>query len=248
MTAELKDQVAIVTGGARGIGREIVLALAQWEAKVVAFDINADNLKKLSDELADCPGSVEGKVVDVSSSTELTAAIDEVAEKHGRLDILVNNAGITRDGLLISMDDDQFDQVIAINLRAAFIALRTASRHMLRARSGRIVNIASVSGIMGNAGQANYTAAKGGLIAVTKTAAKELAKRGILVNAVAPGFIATDMTGVLPDKVKEMVLPLIPARRFGKPQEVAQAVAFLVGPQSTYITGQVIVVDGGLHM
>ena len=241
---DFKDHVAIVTGGSRGIGREIVLELAGRAATVVSMDI--------MDQQWDCaqklPGEVHSMTVDVADSQALTGAVDAVAEKHGKIDILVNNAGITRDGLLISMDDEQFDTVININLRAAFVGMRITARHMLRARRGSIVNMASVSGVMGNPGQANYTAAKAGLIGLTKTAAKELGKRGIRVNAVAPGFIATKMTDVLPEKVKEQIKPLIPLRRFGQPQEVAKVVAYLASDASSYITGQVIVVDGGLHM
>ncbi len=248
MSLDLKDQVAIVTGGARGIGREIVIVLANRGANVVAFDINEENLAKLVDDLKDLPGSVSSKIADVSNSEELTAAIDEVFEQQGRIDILVNNAGITRDGLLLTMDDDQFDIVIKVNLKSAFVATRAAAKHMIRARSGRIVNMASVTGVMGNAGQANYTAAKAGLIGLTKTTGKELGKRGITCNAVAPGFIATDMTDVLPDKVKEGATQLIPLRRFGQPEEVARVVSFLSGPESSYMSGQVLVVDGGLHM
>ena len=248
MTPELQDKVSIVTGAARGIGKAIVLTLLESGAKIVGFDVNEANLKKLEEETKGGPGSVETKVVDVTDSAKLTAAIDEVAEKYGRIDVLVNNAGITRDGLLISMEDDQFDQVINVNLRAAFFALRAAARHMIRARSGRIVNIASVSGLMGNPGQANSAASKAGLVGLTKTAARELGKRGVTVNAVAPGFIATEMTRVLPDKAKERFLENVPLQRPGSPEDVAQAVAFLCGPRSAYITGQVLVVDGGLYM
>lgn len=245
---ELNGQVAIVTGGSRGIGRAIVLTLAEGGAKVYAFARNAEKLAEVVQTAAAAGGVVEAVSVDVGDSAAFTAAIEKVADDNGKLDILVNNAGITRDTLLMSMDDAQFDEVIQVNLKSAFVGMRAAIKYMIRKRVGRIVNIASVSGIMGNAGQANYAAAKAGMIGMTKSAAKEVAKRGVMINAVAPGFITTDMTDVLPEKVKEVVMPLIPAQRFGKPEEIAAAVRFLAGPGASYITGQTLVVDGGLHM
>lgn len=248
MAAGLQDNVAVVTGGSRGIGRAIVLALAGAGAKVVACARNEEKLADVAAEAGRLGGTVESRVVDVGDPESLAAAIEQIAEAQGKIDILVNNAGITRDGLLISMEDSQFDEVLNVNLKAAFVAMRAAAKYMIRARAGRIINITSVSGLMGNAGQSNYAAAKAGLVGLTKSAAKEIAKRGVTVNAVAPGFITTDMTNVLGEKVKETVMPLIPLKRFGQPEDIAQAVLFLAGPGAGYITGQVIVVDGGLHM
>lgn len=246
----LQDQVAIVTGGSRGIGRAICLSLASHGAKVVACARDAARLEELAAESRqkELAGSIEARSLDVTDRAAVDALVDGVVDGFGRLDILVNNAGITRDGLLANMEDDAFDAVIATNLRSAFMLTRAASRAMIRARKGRIVNIASVAGVMGNAGQTNYAASKAGLIGLTKSVAKELARRNVTCNAVAPGFIETDMTDVLPDKVKETVKPLIPMNRFGKVEEIAEVVAFLAGPQASYLTGQVLVVDGGLHM
>jgi 3-oxoacyl-[acyl-carrier protein] reductase len=244
----LKDKVAFVTGGSRGIGRAIVLSLAKAGATVVAVARNQEKLNEVAQAAGEFEGTIHPKVVDIGDGKALAAAIEETIEKFGKLDILVNNAGITRDGLLMSMEDAQFDEVVNVNLRSAFVAMRTATKQMVRQRSGRIINITSVSGIMGNAGQCNYSAAKAGLIGLTKSAAKEVSKRGITVNAVAPGFITTDMTDILPDKVKEVVKPLIPMQRFGNPEEIASVVTFLASDAASYVTGQTIVVDGGLHM
>ncbi len=186
--------------------------------------------------------------LDVTDRQAVEALVEKIEAEHGKIDILVNNAGITDDTLLMAMKDEQFDSVIKTNLRSVFLLCRAVCKVMLRARRGRIVNIASVGGMRGNAGQSNYAASKAGVIALTKSLAREVGKRGITVNAVAPGFIDTDMTNVLPDQVKEAVKPLIALQRFGKPEEVAAGVVFLAGDQAEYITGQVLVIDGGLNM
>jgi 3-oxoacyl-[acyl-carrier protein] reductase len=245
-----KDQIAIVTGGSRGIGRAICLRLARDGARVIACARHLDRLQAVAAEGrgAELAGTIEPRVLDVMDRAAIDAAVDEIGNRFERIDILVNNAGIARDGLLMNMDDEQFEDVLRANLTSAFWLTRAVSRYMVRARRGRIVNISSISGVMGNAGQANYAASKAGLIGLTKSVAKELAKRQITCNAVAPGFIATDMTEVLPEKLKETVKPLIPMQRFGEAEEVAGIVVFLAGPEASYITGQVIIVDGGLHM
>jgi len=194
------------------------------------------------------PGKIVAKTLNVTDRAAVEAFVEEVLGEFGKISILVNNAGITRDGLLLTMDDEQFDAVINVNLRSVFLMTRSVCRHMMQARYGRIVNLASVSGMMGNAGQANYAASKAGVIGFTKTVAKELARRNITANAVAPGFIDTEMTKVLPDKLKETVKQLIPCQKMGQPEDVAAGVVFLASPEAKYITGQVLVVDGGLNM
>ncbi|MCI0363887.1 MAG: 3-oxoacyl-[acyl-carrier-protein] reductase [Phycisphaerales bacterium] len=215
---------------------------------VVLTSRNAESLAEVERAIRDAGGVARIKPCDVSNSSALTEVIDQAASELGRLDILVNNAGITRDGLILRMSDEAFDEVIAVNLRSAFVACRAAARPMMRGRFGRIINIGSVTGLIGNAGQANYAAAKAGLVGLTKSLAKELGSKGITANLVAPGFIETDMTHGLPQQLRDEVIKTIPTRRFGTVEEIAHTVSFIASDQAAYLTGQVITVDGGLAM
>lgn len=246
----LSNQIAIVTGGARGIGRAICLRLAEQGATVLAADLNAEGLDETTREAASrqLRGKIVPRSLNVADKAAVEGFVEQAVEEFGKIDILVNNAGITRDGLMMNMEDDQWDAVINVNLRSVFLLTRAVSRHMVRARYGRIVNMASVSGMMGNAGQANYAASKAGVIGFTKTVAKELGRRNVTANAVAPGFIDTEMTRVLPDKVKEDVKQIIACRKMGTPEDIAAAVSYLASPAAGYVTGHVLVVDGGLNM
>ncbi len=238
-----EGKTAIVTGGARGIGLEIAKQLAAGGARVVLVDVLAEDLKKAAGELG--PDTLT-YAVDVTDETAVEKMIDEVAETCGRIDILINNAGITRDDLLLRMTQDEWDAVLNVNLKGTFLMTKHAAKYMVRQRGGRIVNLASVSGLVGNPGQANYSASKAGVVGFTKTVARELARRNVCCNAVAPGFIKTRMTDVLPEKAKERALGAIPLGRMGTPNEVAAAVVFLAGDAASYITGQVLPVDGGM--
>ena len=242
------EKVAIVTGASRGIGLEITRELLAMGMTVVAIDIREDLLGQMAGKLGNPGAKLDPRKQDVTDAAGFAAVIDSAAEKYGHVDVLVNNAGITRDQLLIRMDDADWELVLKVNLTSAFIGTRSAARHMMRQRGGAIINMASFSGLEGNRGQANYAASKAGLIGLTKTTAKELAGKNVRANAVAPGFIATDMTDALPQQAKDMALEMIPLKRMGTAADVARAVAFLVGESSSYITGQVLSVDGGMHM
>ncbi|NLI74955.1 MAG: 3-oxoacyl-[acyl-carrier-protein] reductase [Candidatus Riflebacteria bacterium] len=241
-------KTALVTGSARGIGFEIARVLGQDGYAVVLSDLNAEGLEKARQTLEGEGLTVKAVVANVAKTDDADRLIDESAQWKGRLDVVVNNAGITRDGLLMKMTDEAWDAVLTVNLKGTFLVSRAAARVMLKQRSGAVVNIASVIGLMGNAGQANYAASKAGIIAFTRSFAKELGKRGIRANAIAPGFIQSEMTDVLPEKVKEQMLGQIPMGTFGSPRDVANLVSFLASDRAAYITGQVITVDGGMVM
>ena len=247
---ELSGRIAITTGGSRGIGRAICVSLAKAGCTVIACARDEGKLQALADEVvaSGLPGKIVPQTLDVTDGEAVEGMVESVADEFGRIDILVNNAGITRDSLIMSMEDEAFDTVIETNLRSVFLLCRAVSRHMVRARWGRIINISSVSGIMGNKGQCNYAASKAGVIGLTKSLAKELAKRKVTCNVVAPGFIETDMTGVLPEIYKDEARAVIPMQRFGTGEDIAGAVRFLASEEAAYITGQVLAVDGGLSM
>ena len=243
----LDGKIAVVTGASRGIGRAIALELASRGAFVVVnYNGSKDRAEEVKQEIEAAGGKAEVYQCNVSDFEKCQAFIQDVIKTYGRLDILVNNAGITRDGLLMKMSEADFDSVIETNLKGTFNTIRFASRQMLKQRSGRIINMSSVVGIAGNAGQANYASSKAGVIGLTKAVARELASRGITVNAIAPGFIETEMTEVLSDAVKEASVAQIPLGRFGKPEDIAKTAAFLASDDAGYITGQVIQVDGGM--
>lgn len=244
----IQGKITVVTGGTRGIGKGIAKRFLEEGATVIIIGgKNKEDADKAIAELSPL-GQIEAMMVDLSDAAAVEKMIDDVVAKYGRIDILVNNAGITRDGLLMTMKEDAWDQVLDTNLKGAFLTMKAVARTMMKQRYGRIVNLSSVVGLHGNAGQVNYAASKAGVIGMTKSLAKELASRGVTVNAVAPGFIDTDMTAALPQAARDALLPTIPAQRLGAAEEVAQAVAFLASDQAAYITGQVLAVDGGMSM
>ena len=245
----MSEKIAVVTGGSRGIGAAIAKKLAsQGMTVIINYCGSEDRALAVKSEIEAAGGQAEAWRCDVSDCGQCESFVKAVMEKYGRIDVLVNNAGITRDGLMMRMTDEAFSRVIDTNLKGTFYMMRFASRHMLKAKKGRIINMASVVGLMGNAGQVNYAASKAGVIGATKSAAKELASRGITVNAIAPGFIDTEMTGALSEKVQEQILTQIPLGTFGKPEDIANCAAFLASDEAAYITGQVIQVDGGMCM
>jgi 3-oxoacyl-[acyl-carrier protein] reductase len=243
---DLTGQTALVTGASRGIGRSIAVGLASCGASIAAVARTLEGLEPTLTAIRASGGTAEGYAVDVSKSEEVQRAVEEIESKFGKIHILVNNAGITRDGLVLRMDDSAWNDVIDTNLKGTFLFCRAVGACMMRARYGRIINISSVSGLMGNPGQANYSASKAGVIGFSKTIARELAPRNITVNVVAPGFITTDMTNVLPEKIKTEVKERVPLRRLGTPEDIADLVRYLASPGASYLTGQVIAVDGGM--
>lgn len=248
MVEKLDKRVAIITGASRGIGEASAYALAEQGRHVVLSSRSGKKLEQVKDRIIDSGGSACVRTCDVSDGEALEAMVEGVGEEFGRIDILVNNAGMTRDGLLLRMSDEQFDEVINLNLRSVFIATRTAIRYMMRGKWGRIISVSSVSGVIGNQGQSNYAASKAGVIGFSKSIAKEMASKGITANVVAPGFIETEMTDVLADPIKQYAKGMIPLKKFGKPEDIAAAVAYFASEQAEYCTGQTLSVDGGMTM
>ena len=246
MKVDLSGQTAIVTGASQGLGQAVAIALGANGARVACVARNAEKLANTVGEITAAGGAAEAFACDVCDKESIEDIINKVADDWGKIDILVNNAGITRDTLMLRMTDEQFDEVINTNLRGSFLFSRAAARHMLSARYGRIINMSSVSGIIGNPGQANYSASKAGMIGMTRSLSKELAKRKVTVNAIAPGFIESEMTAALGDSIVSEVKKRIPANRLGTAEDVAACTLFLASPDAGYITGQVLVVDGGL--
>lgn len=246
--ALLKDQVAIVTGGAQGIGAAIAERLAAEGASVAVIDINLEKARETAERLRGAGVEAEAYQVDVAAAEAVKAVVAEVVKRFGRVDILVNNAGITRDGLLLTLSEQDWDLVLAVNLKSVFNFTKAVARQMIKQKSGAIVNVSSVVGLMGNPGQINYSASKAGVIGVTKSSAKELASRNIRVNAVCPGYIETAMTAKLEEKARTALIDHIPAKRLGQPADVANAVLFLVSELGSYVTGETVRVDGGMAM
>lgn len=246
--SQLTGQVAVVTGAGRGIGRAVALKLAGAGADVVCVSRTVENSEKVAAEVRALGRRAWAVAVDVADPAQVGAAGEKILAEAGRVDVLVNNAGVTRDGLLMRMSESDWDTVLNTNLRGAFLFTKSFTRALLKQRSGRIVNIASVIGLMGNAGQCNYAASKAGLIGFTKSVAREFGSRGVTCNAIAPGFIETDMTAVLKDEQREALLKQIPLGGFGSADDIAEAVLYLAGPGGRYVTGQVLVVDGGMVM
>ena len=245
----LKNKIALITGAGRGIGRAIAIALAKEGAEVVInYNGSEERAKEVKQTIEENGGKVSIYKCNVSDFTACEAMIKDIVKEYGHLDILVNNAGITKDGLIMKMKEEDFDSVLNVNLKGTFNTIRHSARQMLKQRSGKIINISSVSGILGNVGQANYAASKAGVIGLTKTMARELGSRGITVNAIAPGFVETEMTGVLSEEIRENACKQIILGRFGKPEDIANTAVFLASDKADYITGQVISVDGGMNV
>ena len=243
---DLSGQIALVTGASRGIGRAIAVQLASCGATVAGVARTLEGLQETLDAIRRTGGTADGFAANVADSADVERVVEQIEAKYQRIHVLVNNAGVTRDGLMLRMEESAWQEVIDTNLKGTFLFSRAVGACMMRARYGRIINISSVSGLVGNPGQANYSASKAGVIGFSKTIARELATRGITVNVVAPGFITTDMTNVLPEKIKTEVKERIPVRRLGTPEDIADLVTYLSSPSASYVTGQVIAVDGGM--